>query len=245
MKKPHFKKIVIAGIGLMGGSLGLAIKKARIADTVVGLARRQQTLRQAGNKHCIDQGTLSIAQAVVGADLVVLAGPVRTTPDLLQAMLPYLTFGCLITDVGSTKAELLNTIYHQLDRFQKKRRKTDKKPVFIGSHPMAGSEKAGVSASRVDLYQGSLCMLIKTPKTPVAALNRLQGFWKAVGCRKVKVVTAQKHDQWAAMVSHLLHVVASGLVNQLIDRLRQDNRILEVAATGFRDTTRVAAGSPS
>jgi prephenate dehydrogenase len=242
VRKPHFKKVVIAGIGLMGGSLGLAIKKGHLADTVVGFARRQQTLQQARAKRCIDQGTLSIEQAVTNADLIILAAPVRTIPILLQAMLPHLSSGCLITDVGSTKAELLETINRQLVAFHKKNPKT--KVTFVGSHPMAGSEKAGVLASRVDLYQRSLCMLIKTAKTPKAALIRLRKFWSAVGCGAVNVVSAKQHDQWTALVSHLPHLVAVALVNQLCSRSRQDKEILKVVATGFRDTTRVAAGAP-
>jgi len=245
MKKPHFKKIVIAGIGLMGGSLGLAVKKAKLADIVVGWARRERTIRQARAKKCIDKGTLCLASAVQEADLIVLAGPVRSTPALLQAMLPYLSPGCLVTDVGSTKAELLEEIEDLITAAAKEkdyRRKPDF--TFIGSHPMAGSEKSGVNAARHDLYENSLCLLIKSSHTPRTALSRLKKFWQAVGCKRVDIVSPREHDRFTAMVSHLPHLVAVCLVNQLADLSRQDPRIRGVAATGFRDTTRVAAGLP-
>ncbi|MBN1596108.1 prephenate dehydrogenase [candidate division FCPU426 bacterium] len=238
-KKTHFKKIVIAGVGLMGGSLGLAVKKAGLADSVWGWARRPVTLKQAKRIRCIDQGSLSPA-AAAGADLVVLAGPVCSTSGMLKSMLPYLAPGCLITDLGSTKKQVLADVAAVFQQSGKKRLW----PFFIGSHPMAGSEKAGVLASRSDLYQDSLCILVKTKKTDSAALRRLKYFWQAVGCRRVSLLSSEIHDRLTAAVSHLPHIAAVCLVNRLAADARRDPRLLDAVSSGFRDTTRIAAGPP-
>ncbi len=232
-----FSKAVIAGVGLMGGSLGLAMKKQGLAREVVGLVRRVKTIREAKARGCIDSGTLSVPRAVRDADLVILAGPVSSTLPLLKAMLPHLHAGCLVTDLGSTKVKLLGHIAGLLPP----------KPGFdfISSHPMAGSEKAGVLAARQDLYLGSLCMLIKTSGVNMAALAPLKALWRSVGCRKIKVVTPQEHDRWTAAVSHLPHAVAVGLVNLIVDLAARDTGLMEIASTGFLDTTRIAGGLPA
>lgn len=236
MSKIRFEKILIAGVGLMGGSLGLAVKRAKLARVVAGLARRPLTLRQAKQLGCIDLGTLDPAVAAAGADLVVLAGPVSSTPGLLAALLPHLPDGCLITDVGSTKAWLLGRLRPLLAR----RRRV----AFVGSHPMAGSEKAGVSASRADLYDRSLCLLVPTPFGTPVAMKRLRSFWRGVGCGRVLTLPAAAHDRLTAAASHLPHVAAVALVNVLADEAARDPRVLDVAASGFRDTTRIAASLP-
>jgi prephenate dehydrogenase len=236
VSKPHFEKLVIAGVGLMGGSLGLAVKRARLARSVVGLARRPLTLRQAKQLGCIDQGTLDPAVAAAGADLVVLAGPVSSTPGLFTALAPHLPAGCLVTDVGSTKGWLLSQLQPSLAR--------RKSLVFIGSHPMAGSEKAGVSESQAQLYDRALCLLVPAPGAPTAALKRLQAFWRGVGCGRVLTLSALAHDQLTAAASHLPHVAAVTLVSALADEAVRDPRVLDVAASGFMDTTRIAASLP-
>lgn len=235
MSKPRFNKIMIAGVGLMGGSLGLAVKRAGLARSVAGLARRPLTLRQAKRLGCIDQGTLDPAVAAAGADLVVLSGPVSSTPGLLADLAPHLPAGCLVTDVGSTKGWLLE----QLKPMLAKRRFT-----FVGSHPMAGSEKAGVSESRADLYDRSLCLLVPTPGAHAGGLGRLRAFWRGVGCSRVLTLPAAAHDRLTAAASHLPHLAAVTLVNVLADEAARDPRVLDVAATGFRDTTRITASLP-
>ncbi len=232
-----FSKAVIAGVGLMGGSLGLAMKKQGLAREVVGLVRRRTTIREAKGRGCIDSGTLSIPRAVRDADLVVLGGPVRSTIPLLKAMLPHLHAGCLVTDLGSTKVKLLGQVAGILPP----------KPGFdfISSHPMAGSEKAGVQAVRQDLYQGSLCMLIKTPGVNPEAIARLKAFWKSVGCREIRYITPKEHDRWTAAVSHLPHAAAVVLVNLIADLAARDAGLPEIASTGFLDTTRIAGGLPA
>lgn len=242
-----FRKIVIVGIGLMGGSLGLAVKKRGLAREVVGLARRRLTLTRARALGAIDVGTLSPAQAFPGADLVVLATPVGTLPELLQSFLPLLPSGCLVTDVGSTKVKVLREIEKRLYLPDPARKTLPPRITFTfaSSHPMAGSEKEGVEHARRDLYDGTHCLLVRTKYTPPEALHRLEQFWRAVGCRQVSVVGAEEHDRWMAAVSHLPHAVAACLVNVLAELSARDPRLPEAAGPGFRDTTRVAAGSPA
>jgi prephenate dehydrogenase len=242
-----FGKVVIVGVGLMGGSLGLAVKKRGLAREVVGLVRRRQTIARAKALGAIDSGTLSPAQAFPGADLVVLATPVETMPELLRGFLPLLPAGCLVTDVGSTKVKFLRELEMRL-YLPDPARKTPPPRVaftFASSHPMAGSEKEGVEHARRDLYDGSHCLLVRTKYTPAEALHRLEQFWRAVGCRQVSVVGAEEHDRWVAAVSHLPHAAAACLVNVLAELSARDPRIGEAAGPGFRDTTRVAAGSPA
>ncbi len=243
----RFRKIVSVGVGLMGGSLGLAVKRRGLAREVVGLARRRQTLTRARALGAIDTGTLSPAQAFPGADLVVLATPVGTLPELLQSFLSLLPSGCLVTDVGSTKVRFLRELEKRLYLPDPARKSPPPKLTFTfaSSHPMAGSEQEGVEHARRDLYDGTHCLLVRSKYTPAEALHRLEQFWRGVGCRQVSVVGAEEHDRWMAAVSHLPHAVAACLVNVLAELSARDPRLPSAAGPGFRDTTRVAAGSPT
>lgn len=242
-----FAKIVIVGVGLMGGSLGMAVKRRGLARQVVGLARRRPTLVRAKALGAIDQGTLSPHEAFAGADLVVLAAPVSTLPDLLQSYATLIPAGCLVTDVGSTKTRFLREVEKRffLPDLVRKTPPPELQFTFVSSHPMAGSEKEGVEFARKDLYDGANCLLIRTKHAPAEALERLEAFWLAVGCRQVGIVTPEEHDHWVAAVSHLPHSLAACMVNLLADLDAKDSRIRSAAGPGFRDTTRVAAGSPA
>jgi prephenate dehydrogenase len=242
-----FKKVTIVGVGLMGGSLGLAIKKRGLAREVVGLVRRRQTLVRAKALGAIDSGTLSIAQAVHGAELVVVATPVNQLANMLRELAPHLPAGCLVTDVGSTKVRFLQEVEKMFFVPDLVTKVVPVKPAFtfVSSHPMAGSEKEGVENARKDLYEGSHCMLVRTKYTPSEAITRLEAFWRGTGCRLVSVVTPEEHDRWVAAVSHLPHAVAACLVNVVRDLSQKDARLASAAGSGFRDTTRVAAGPPA
>lgn len=236
VRVPRFRRVVIAGVGLMGGSLGMALKQRGLARRVVGWVRRPEVIPQAKRVGAIDQGTRSLSEAVAQADLVVLCGPISTSLPWLKAMLPHLAPGCLITDVGSTKSQLMRSAQRLLTR------RPDLN--FIGSHPMAGSERTGVAAARPDLYQGALCFLTPGPSTPPAARRQLEALWRGVGCQPVLSVTPAAHDRWTAGASHLPHTVAVALVSWLAERSAREPGMLRAAATGFRDTTRIAASSP-
>jgi prephenate dehydrogenase len=246
MKHPHFSHMVISGLGLLGGSLGIAAKKSRICDQVIGVARRRVSLDRARALGCIDQGTLHLETAVRGADLVVLAGPVGTSPEWMRRISPHLAPGCLVTDVGSTKQGVVEAIEKFLYPRERKEKNQRTPPAFdfVGSHPMAGSEKSGIDAARSDLFAGATCLLTRTPHTRPEALKRTELFWRAVGCTHTLVLTPAEHDRMAAAASHLPHAVAVCLANVVAEAVAHDERTRDVLASGFRDTARVAAGLP-
>ncbi len=242
-----FSRVVIAGVGLMGGSLGMALKKRGLAREVVGLVRRRPVIARARALGAIDQGTQLASRALEGAELVVLATPVRHTPDLLQQLTPDLPPRCLVTDLGSTKVRFLREIEKRFyqPNFVQKTVPPAPKFNFASSHPMAGSEKTGVEAADPDLYTGSTCLLVRTKHTSEESLHRLSVLWRAVGCRQVLTLSPEEHDRWVAAVSHLPHALAACLVNVLAELSARDARIRTAAGSGFHDTTRVAAGSPA
>lgn len=225
----------------MGGSLALAIKKHKIARTVVGLVRREKSIKEALALGAVDMATLDANHAVSGAELVVFAGPVSTTPLLFEALLPYLPKRCLLTDVGSTKQTLTKTMHRLIHRANNQGRQL----TFIGAHPMAGSEKAGVMAARSDLYDQSVCLLIDDNLDNHKAINRMRTFWKRVGCTAVITLSAKDHDRLTALASHLPHALAASLVLLVQEQSGQDQRLQAVLSSGFRDTTRIAGGLAS
>lgn len=239
VSKPLFNKIVIVGLGLMGASLGLAIKKNGLAGTTVGLVRRPQSVRLARRYQVVDQVTMNGPQAVADAELVVLAGPVSSTPKLLEGLLPFLPEGCLVTDVGSTKQEVTAS----MKRLLQSARRSGKRLTYIGSHPMAGSEKNGLAAAKASLYDQATC-LIMLEKHEKQAHQRLKRFWEKVGCGTVLEVTPKQHDAITALASHLPHAVAVALTMLIKKKSKEHHQLMRVVSTGFKDTTRIAAGSP-
>lgn len=219
----QFGKIAIIGVGLIGGSIGLAVKDKRLAKEIVGVCRHKKSLRKAMGIGAIDKGTLDCKNAVANADLVILAVPVSQIIRIIKSSIPYLKDDCLITDVGSTKSEVVREIEKVLP----------KKFHFVGGHPLAGSEKRGVTEARADLFKGTICILTKTKKTKTSAVKKIASFWKKMGSG-VTVLPAQKHDRIVAMVSHLPHLASTQLV-----KAAKGN--LAYAASGFLDTTRIAS----
>jgi len=224
-----FDKIAIVGVGLIGGSIGLAVKKRKLAGSVVGIFRKNSTLKKALKRGAITAATMDLAEGVKGADLIIIASPVSSIPCLAKELLKHVKDGSVITDVGSTKAWITKEIAGAL-----KRRKD---VFFIGSHPMAGSERAGVEFARQDLLEGSPCIVTKDKFTDKIALRKVMAFWKSLGA-KVNVMTPDEHDRSVSLVSHLPHLVAFGLA------LAVPDRDLKYAAEGFKDTTRVASSDP-
>ena len=227
MAKHKVKKIAIVGVGLLGGSAALAAKANDPSVRVAGVGRRQVSLDEALRVGAIDTAHFDAAEAVDGADVVILATPVGAFGDHLQAMAPALGGDAIVTDVGSTKAEVVRIGESVLGRGGR----------FIGSHPMAGSENKGVAFSRADLFRGATCIVTPTAKTPDDLVEGAQAFWQSLGMRTVRL-TPSAHDRAVARISHLPHALAS-----LLMRLpgKED---LNVSATGFRDVTRLAGGDP-
>ncbi len=225
-----FNRVAVIGVGLIGGSVGLAVKRRRLAKEVVGIFRRKSTLKKALKRRAVDKAVMSIKEGVKDADLIILATPVSLIPSMAREIIKYAKRGTVITDVGSTKKWIVDKIEGQLAR-------SGKGLFFVGSHPMAGSEHAGVEFARTDLLDGSPCIVTKTAKTSAAALKKIMGFWKALGV-KVNVMSPAAHDKSVALISHLPHIVAFGLAGAV------PVKELKYAAEGFKDTTRVALSDP-
>jgi len=224
-----FNKITIIGVGLIGGSIGLSIKNRGLAKEVTGVFRRPSTLRRALRHKAIDNGTLNIKEGVRGADLIILATPVYSIPLVGREAMRYANAGAIITDAGSTKS----WVVAKMERLAASRRSV----FFVGSHPMAGSEKAGVEFSTADLFEGSPCIVTRTRSTDEGAIKKVAAFWKALGGR-VKVMSPASHDKSISLVSHLPHLVAFSLAGAIPEK------DIVYAAEGFRDTTRVASSDP-
>jgi prephenate dehydrogenase len=229
----QFRKITIVGVGLLGGSLGLAIRKHRLAKEVAGFVRRPASVAECKKARALDSCTLDLREAVRGADLIVLCTPLAQMLSLLKEMLPSINRGAIITDVGSVKA----TVVEELEAAVAKAGAH-----FIGSHPMAGAEKTGVSAARANLFVNAMCVVTPTKRSNRAALRKIERFWQAVGAR-VMPLTPQMHDELVGRSSHLPHVAAAALANLVLDPAHPKSQPL-LCANGFRDTTRVASGSP-
>jgi len=222
-----FRKITIIGIGLIGSSIGMAIKRNKMARLVVGSSRRHGPLVAALKNGAIDKISHDAKKAVEGADLVILATPVKTIVNLFSIIGRHLKRGCIVIDVGSTKSEIVQLAERDLPAHVH----------FIGTHPLAGSEKKGAYYGHPDLFKDSVCIMTPTQKTNKAIEQKVRSFWVRLGAT-VKSLTPIEHDQILSHVSHLPHLLAYGLVSSVPDRC------LEYASTGFKGTTRIAASDP-
>lgn len=226
------RRLAIVGLGLLGGSVAKAARAESLAREIVGIGRNPTGLALALSEGAVDRVTTDLSGGVTGADMVVLATPVATLerqlPAVWQAALPQ----ALITDVGSTKAAIVRVAEalcagRPLD--------------FVGSHPMAGSNLSGYAVARADLFRGATIILTPTDRTARDAVKRVTEFWEAAGGRVVAMDPAT-HDRAVAAISHLPHLVADALVDAVV---RMDPQFFDVAARGFKDTTRIAASSPA
>ena len=220
--------LTIVGVGLIGGSIGLAAKQRGLAARVLGTGRRRASLDSALALGAIDEGFLEPASAIAQAEVVVFCTPVERIAEQVLANAPGCAPGTLLTDAGSTKAAIVRGVEGHLPAGVS----------FVGSHPLAGSEKRGPEHADANLFQGRLTVVTQTPATDSAALERTATFWRALGSR-VRIMPPEDHDRALAMTSHLPHLLAAALAGILPPEL------YELTATGFRDTTRVAAGDPS
>ena len=222
-----FDQVTVVGLGLMGGSLGQAIRRGRLARRVVGVSRKSSTLRAAKRIGAIDEGTTDLAAACRTASLIVLATPVDLiVPQARLAAAPA-PAGCIITDLGSTKSKIVAALERGLPRGVS----------FVGSHPLTGSEQRGIVAAKPDLYRDATCVVAVTKRTPAAAKQRVARLWRALGSRVV-TMDPRVHDRLLAEVSHLPHVVAFAMMAAV------SQQALALAPRSFRDATRVAASDP-
>ncbi len=221
------RTVAIVGVGLIGGSVGLALHQRGLAERVVGVGHRQPSLDRALARGAIDEATLDIRDGVGDADLTILATPVGRMVELAAAAKSALRPGSILTDVGSTKARLVRDLEALAGGGF----------AFVGSHPMAGSEKRGVEEANADLFENTLCFLTPTLRSDPRAVEFLGQFWRALGAR-IQQVEPDEHDRLVANASHLPHLVAAALVNGT------PREALACTGAGFRDTTRVASGDP-
>jgi len=228
METSSFGVVAILGPGLIGGSLGLALRQRRLAQRVVGIGHRATSIEAAKRVGAIDEGALDAAAGVKDADLIVIATSVAAIPRLAAEIMPHVKPGAVLTDVGSVKREIVTHIEASL--------RGD--VAFIGGHPMAGSEKRGVEAAQAGLFEGSICILTPTPRTPASEVARVSTLWAQVGAH-VHLMSPEQHDELVALVSHLPHLAAAALVNVLPEHAWR------FVASGFRDTTRVASSDPA
>src|SRR5208283_4788713 len=229
--EPLFRRVAIVGLGLLGGSWGLALKKAGFTGRIVGYARRAETRQQALSAGAVDEGFGDVTEAVRGADLVILATPVAVILDHLPRLQPHLSPRALITDVGSTKRRICERaaeLYAQ-------------GPLFLGGHPMAGKERSGLENADARLFENARYVL--TPLKPGHLDDgRVQAFRALVEAIRARPLTIDpaNHDLAVAYLSHLPQLLSSGLASLMEEKHASENLSLEVAASGFRDVTRLA-----
>ena len=228
----HWKKVTLVGVGLLGGSLGLALKERRLAGSVVGFVRRPASLKECQRAGAVDTATLDLEQAVQGADLVVLCTPIARMRGLAEQMLPFLAPGAIVTDVGSVKKSVVRDLSPLVAKAG---------AYFVGSHPMAGSEKTGVAAAQPGLFAGAICVITPEAGTNLAAVRKVSRLWRSVGGRVLRL-TPEAHDRLVSRSSHLPHVVAAQLSNLVLSPHSPKDQA-KLCANGFRDTTRIASGS--
>ncbi len=229
----QFQKISIIGVGLLGGSIGLAAQRRRLAGEIAGYVRSTASQRDCEDAGAVDYATTDLFAAVSHADLVVLCTPLAQMRSLTERFLPALKRGAIVTDVGSVKA----AVVRELEPLVKKAG-----AYFVGSHPMAGGEKMGVAAAREDLFEKALCIVTPTRKSNASSVRKLETFWKTLGSRVMRLDAAQ-HDVFVSRASHLPHVAAAALAALVLDPAAPKAQAA-LCANGFRDTTRIASGSP-
>ncbi|MEQ1598018.1 MAG: prephenate dehydrogenase/arogenate dehydrogenase family protein [Methylotenera sp.] len=227
------KKLVIFGVGLIGGSVALTLKKAGENTHIIGVGRSEKGLNEALKLNVIDALETNIHKACSDADLILIAAPVAQTASILQSIKPHLNAKTIITDAGSTKSDILATAREILgDQFSQ----------FVGGHPIAGAEKSGVSAAKADLFLGKNVVLTPSPETNRGAVAGIADLWQKCGAN-VSKMSAETHDSIFAAVSHLPHLLAFALVNEIASRPNAA-QLFNFAASGFRDFTRIAGSSP-
>lgn len=229
----RWNKITLVGVGLLGGSLGLALRRRKLANLIAGYVRREATIKDCERAGATDFATTDLLAAVSEAELVILCTPLAQMQPLVAQMLPALKRGAIVTDVGSVKGSVVREVESLVAKTG---------ACFVGGHPMAGGEKSGVLASRADLFECAICVVTPTKRTNLTALRKVEQLWKSVGARILRT-TSDAHDQFVSRSSHLPHLMAATLATTVLDPKHPKEQAL-LCATGFRDTTRVASSSP-
>jgi prephenate dehydrogenase len=222
-----FRTVAIVGVGLIGGSLGKALRSRGLARRVIGVGRRRPVLDLAVQLGAIDEATLHVEEGVANAELTVLATRPRAMPDLVAAMRQHMPRGSLLTDVGSTKERLVGQLEDMAGGCYR----------YVGCHPMAGLARHGIAEASETLFEDALCFVTPTSQTDPRALDMVTRLWQDVGSH-VRVVAPADHDRLVAHASHVPHLVAAALVNAT------PRDAMSCVGAGFLDTTRIASGDP-
>lgn len=217
-----FNKVVIFGTGLIGGSLGLVLKRKHLVGRITGLSRHKKNARKALKIGSIDRIGSSI-DAVRDADLVILASPVDSIINIALKIAKRLKKDCVVIDVGSTKENIVTRVGAFI-------------PNFVGCHPLAGSEKKGIENARGNIFAGSICIITPTAETKKNTLNKIKLLWRKLGAQVV-ILTPKKHDQILAFTSHLPHTIAFSLMGSIPDKF------LKLSSGGLKDTTRISGSN--
>jgi cyclohexadieny/prephenate dehydrogenase len=230
----HFRKLALIGIGLIGSSIALAARRQGLVEVISIATRKQETLDEARELGLGDIYTLDAAEAVRGADLVILCTPVGAYEGVIQAIAPALEPGAIISDVGSVKGHVVKALGpHIPDGVS-----------FIPGHPIAGTEHSGPSAGFPELFSGRWCVLTPGAEVDPAKTEKLAGFWRAMGSQ-VEVMDAAHHDMVLAITSHIPHLIAYNIVGTVADlEAVTQSEVIKFSASGFRDFTRIAASDP-
>jgi prephenate dehydrogenase len=227
---PSFNRVTILGVGLIGASFALAMKKYKLCNHLTGHGRRIENLQRAKERGIIDSFELDPVKACDDSDLVLFATPVGNFIEIAKKIRPSLKKGSLVTDVGSVKGRLVYDMEALMPEGTS----------FIGGHPIAGSSRTGIDTATADIFRGAKCILTPTEKTYRDALKKLSHIWKTFGCI-VELINPDEHDRIYAMVSHLPHLIAYAIVNAVAD---VDGSYMKFAGQGFMSTTRIASSSP-
>lgn len=220
-------KFCIIGVGLIGGSFGLALKKFKLARRVIGFGRNKQRLNEAKKSGAIDRFYLTLSEALCDADIIMIATPVGKIVDFASVVFKYAKKGSIVIDAGSTKGYVVSTI---------EKIKPDGIS-FVGCHPIAGSEKSGIRYASPKLFAGAPCIITKTRHTDKKTLNTVSSIWKNLGSR-VAVMKPTEHDRILSLISHLPHILSVALVNTV------NLKHFRFASGGLRDMTRIASSEP-
>lgn len=226
-------QITIIGTGLIGGSLALALKQLSPPPKIIGVDKKPEVIDTALFLKAVDEGTTSLEEGVKNSDIVFIATPVGTIVKIIKKIIPHLKPSSIVTDTGSVKARIVE----EVEKF------LPPKIYFIGGHPMAGSEKEGITAASGFLFKNSYYLLTPTPKIDTEVFKRLHSLLTQIGAR-VLTIDAKKHDLAMATISHLPHLVSASLVNLAVNQIDKTENLLQLAAGGFRDMTRTANSNP-
>ncbi|MFZ3071760.1 MAG: prephenate dehydrogenase/arogenate dehydrogenase family protein [Thermodesulfobacteriota bacterium] len=246
MKKIHFNKVTIIGVGLIGGSLAISLKEAGACNTIVGVGRGIENLKTAKRLGIIDSYTTDVKEGVKDSDLVVVGVPVLSIAKVIKTAAPYFKKGCIVTDVGSVKEAVVRDVEPLMP----------KGVFFVATHPIAGTEHSGAEAAFSGLFKNRRCIITPTSNTDNSALEKVKAVWELAGS-EVVIMDAKAHDIILASVSHLPHVIAYSLVNTVADMEEtvppfskgrsggiKAGDVLKYSAGGFKDFTRIASSSP-